>query len=99
MTDSGRDKTSTTLPPGMAFAGTLPEPHHPVTNPRHYTSGKIEVVDFILDKNLNFCLGEAVKYIVRAGKKDPQAHMEDLQKAAWYLQREMRRISDAATDY
>lgn len=40
-----------------------------VTHPSHYTSGKIEVIDFITDQQLDFCLGNVVKYISRAGKK------------------------------
>ena len=35
----------------------------PVNHPSHYTDGKIEVIDFIEDKNLNFHRGNAVKYI------------------------------------
>lgn len=42
-----------------------------VNHPSHYTDGKIEVIDFIEQKNLNFHRGNAVKYIARAGKKDP----------------------------
>lgn len=57
-----------------------------VNKPPHYTDGKIEVIDFIEDKKLGFCLGNAVKYISRAGKKDPNKEKEDLQKAIWYLQ-------------
>ena len=56
-----------------------------VNHPAHYTSGKIEVIDFIDDKELGFCLDNAVKYIVRAGKKDPVKTVEDLQKAVWYI--------------
>ena len=56
-----------------------------VNHPAYYTSGKIEVIDFIDDKGLGFCLGNAVKYIVRAGKKDPEKTTEDLQKAIWYI--------------
>ena len=37
-----------------------------IKHPSHYTYGKIECIDFILDKNLDFPLGNAVKYIVRA---------------------------------
>lgn len=61
----------------------------PVNHPSHYTTGKIECIDFIKDKELGFCLGNAVKYIVRAGKKDPDKTVEDLQKAVWYLNREI----------
>lgn len=59
----------------------------PVNHPSHYTDGKIEVIDFIEDKNLGFHLGNAVKYISRAGKKDPAKTIEDLEKAVWYLER------------
>jgi hypothetical protein len=62
----------------------------PVNHPAHYTDGKIEVIDFIEDKGLGFCLGNAVKYISRAGKKDPAKTIEDLKKAAWYLNREIQ---------
>ena len=60
-----------------------------VNHPKHYTDGKIEVIDFIEDKKLGFCLGNAVKYISRAGKKDPAKTIEDLEKAKWYLEREI----------
>ena len=62
-----------------------------VENPSHYNSGKIEVIDFIEDQNLNFNLGNAVKYISRAGKKDPKKFREDLEKAIWYLNRELKK--------
>lgn len=61
----------------------------PVNKPSHYTDGKIEVIDFIEDKKLGFHLGNAIKYIARAGKKDPTKKAEDLEKAKWYLQREI----------
>lgn len=58
-----------------------------VDHPNHYNSGKIEVIDYIEDQNLNFHLANAVKYISRAGKKDVEKTVEDLQKAIWYIQR------------
>lgn len=58
-----------------------------VTNPRHYTDGKIEVIDFIEDKNLGFHLGNAVKYIARMGKKDIANPKDDARKAIWYIER------------
>lgn len=61
--------------------------YDPVNNPAHYTDGKIETIEFIEDKKLGFCLGNAVKYISRAGKKDPTKEVEDLRKAIWYIQR------------
>lgn len=64
-----------------------------VNHPSHYTDGNIEVIDFIEDKKLNYHRGNAVKYICRAGKKDPEKEVEDLQKAAWYINREIQRLS------
>ena len=66
----------------------------PVNRPAHYTAGKIEVIDFIEDKKLGFCLGNAVKYISRAGKKDPEKEVEDLQKAAWYINRRIYELTE-----
>lgn len=71
--------------PGPCFAD-------PVNRPSHYTDGKIEVIDFIEDKKLNFHRGNAVKYIARAGKKDPAKEIQDLEKARWYIGREIERI-------
>lgn len=58
-----------------------------VNHPSHYTSGKIEVIDYIEDQKLPYHLGNVVKYISRAGKKDPAKTIEDLKKAEWYLHR------------
>ena len=63
-----------------------------VNHPSHYTDGNIEVIDFIEDKKLNYHRGNAVKYICRAGKKDPAKEVEDLQKAIWYINREIQRL-------
>ncbi len=59
-----------------------------VNHPPHYKSGGIETIDFIEAKDLNYRLGNVVKYVARAGKKatDP---VQDLEKALWYLQREI----------
>lgn len=66
-----------------------------VNHPSHYTDGQIEVIDFIEDKRLNFHRGCAVKYIARAGKKNPDKEVEDLQKAVWYLNREISHLMAA----
>lgn len=63
-----------------------------VNHPSHYTDGSIEVIDFIEDKQLNYHRGNALKYLCRAGKKDPDKEVEDLQKAAWYINREIQRL-------
>jgi hypothetical protein len=59
----------------------------PVNHPTHYTTGGIETIDFIEAKNLNYNLGNVVKYITRADHKGNR--IEDLQKAKWYLEREI----------
>ena len=61
----------------------------PVQHPAHYTTGKIECIEYIEDKELGYHLGNAVKYITRAGKKDPAKTIEDLEKAVWYIQRKI----------
>lgn len=58
-----------------------------INHPPHYTSGKIEVIDFIEDQQLGFHLGQVVKYVARAGKKGVQLTLQDLKKAQWYLNR------------
>lgn len=65
-----------------------------VNSPKHYqsTEGKFEVIDVIEQYNLSFSLGNCVKYICRAGKKDASKTIEDLQKAQYYLNRELERL-------
>lgn len=60
--------------------------YDPVKIPSHYTSGKIEVANFIADQGLDWATGNAVKYIVRAGKKDPDKELQDIEKGAALLQ-------------
>ena len=75
-----------------------------VNNPKHYTDSKIEVIDYIEDKNLGFCLGNVVKYISRAGKKhsadktDREKMIQDLRKARWYLDRRIKEIEEELCD-
>lgn len=57
-----------------------------IEHPQHYQN-KIEVIDFIEAWDLNFHLGNVVKYICRAGRKDPTTEVEDLKKAMFYLKR------------
>lgn len=61
-----------------------------VNHPPHYTSGGIETIDFIEAKGLNYHLGQVIKYVSRAGKKGDA--LEDLQKARWYIDREIGRM-------
>jgi len=60
-----------------------------VDHPSHYNSGNIEVIDAIEDWKLGFHLGNAIKYIARADHKGKR--QEDLEKALWYIQRELER--------
>lgn len=62
----------------------------PVNHPTHYTRGKIEVLDFIEDQELGYHLGQIIKYVCRAGHKDPATYVEDLSKANFYLQRAIK---------
>lgn len=59
-----------------------------VNHPAHYGGDTTyETIKVIEAWGLDFCLGNAVKYISRAGKKDPLKTVEDLRKAMWYLNR------------
>ena len=69
-------------------------PDDPVEHPKHYTDGGIECIDYIEAKGLGYHLGNAVKYITRAGKKDPAKTIEDLEKAVWYIQRKIELLKE-----
>jgi len=60
-----------------------------INHPDHYQGNKMEVIDIIEDYELGFHLGNAIKYILRADKKGNTK--QDLQKALWYIQREIDR--------
>lgn len=61
-----------------------------INHPQHYGGDTTyEAIKVIEAWELGFCLGNAVKYISRAGKKDPEKTLEDLQKAVWYLERDI----------
>lgn len=61
-----------------------------INHPPHYVEGRnIEPIDVIDDWQLDYYLGQVLKYISRAGRKDPSKTVEDLGKAAWYLSRKI----------
>jgi len=64
-----------------------------INNPQHYggDANPYEAIKVIEAWALGFHLGNVVKYIARAGKKDPGRELEDLKKARWYLDREIER--------
>lgn len=58
-----------------------------INHPSYYNSGSIETIEIIKNQGWTegFCLGNAIKYITRAGKKNAFTKIEDLEKAKWYL--------------
>jgi len=65
-----------------------------VNHPNHYggVNNPYEAIKVIEAWRLSFCLGNTVKYISRAGKKDDV--IQELEKALWYLQREIKNLKD-----
>ena len=59
-------------------------------SPSYYTRGNIEVWDFIRDQQLNYHLGNAIKYVCRAGYKGATTKTQDLKKAIHYLENELQ---------
>lgn len=62
----------------------------PVNHPKHYTQHPSGVECIQITEHFNFCLGNALKYIWRAGEKG--SRIEDLKKARWYIDREINRL-------
>lgn len=69
-----------------------------INHPTHYggSENPYEAIKIIEALDLGFCLGNTVKYISRAGKKDPTKQLEDLSKARWYLDREIQKLEHKA---
>jgi len=67
-----------------------------VNHPKHYggEDNTYEAIKVIDAWDLNFSLGNTVKYISRAGKKDKQKEIEDLEKALWYLEHHINTLKD-----
>ncbi len=71
------------------------QPAGDVYNPRYYKApGVSETCDVITAWGLGYALGNVVKYISRAGKKDPGTELEDLKKARWYLEHRIRQLEE-----
>lgn len=68
------------------------EEYRKIDHPDHYQSTQIEAIDVIEEFDLNFSRGSALKYILRAGKKPHESEVDDLKKALWYIEREIKRI-------
>ena len=97
--------TATLAAPPMSAAGTAPSPaastfvpsplpHDPVNRPAHYRGDGIEAIEVIEDwvADPGAHLGTALKYILRAGRKDGVPREQCLAKAAWYVARARERI-------
>ncbi len=67
-----------------------------VNHPTHYggADNTYEAIKVIEAWNLDFCLGNVVKYISRAGKKEGNSLIQDLEKAKWYLERRIQELRD-----
>lgn len=84
---------------GRVVAGPLVhERREAVNHPDHYggADNPYEVIKIINAHDLNFDLGCVVKYVLRAGKKDDDKEVEDLEKAAWYLRDEIKKAKERA---
>ena len=62
--------------------------HDPVNHPSHYTQLPVECIE--ITQHLNFCQGNAMKYLWRAGHKEDA--VQDLEKAVWYIRKEIERL-------
>lgn len=66
-----------------------------INHPAHYGGDTVYEVIKVIEAwglDASFCLGNTIKYIARAGKKDPHRTLEDLEKARWYLDREIQNL-------
>lgn len=68
----------------------LKRPIEQVDHPKHYCSSKSGIECIQVTEHLNFCIGNAIKYLWRAGLKGEM--LEDLKKARWYVEREIARL-------
>jgi hypothetical protein len=65
----------------------------PVNSPDHYTADPSGIECIEITRHRNFNIGNAIKYIWRAGLKDSDKDIQDLRKAIWYLQDEINRLN------
>jgi len=70
----------------------MPKPTDPVNHPAHYTSHPSGVECIQVTQHMNFCVGNAMKYLWRAGNKGD--YIEDLRKAKWYIEQEIARVGE-----
>lgn len=68
--------------------------HDPVNNPAHYTTDPSGVECITVVRHRNFAVGNAIKYLWRAGLKDGNSDIQDLRKAIWYIEDEIKRLEN-----
>lgn len=66
------------------------EQREQVNHPKHYNAHPSGIEAIVICEHMNFCIGNAMKYLWRAGNKGDA--LEDLKKARWYLDREIQRL-------
>ena len=66
--------------------------HDPVNHPKHYTSDPSGVECIEITRHRNFNIGNALKYLWRAGLKDGNSDKKKKKKAVWYIQDEIKRL-------
>ena len=76
------------------FAKGMKDDWDNVNHPKHYTSDPSGVECIEIARHRNFNIGNALKYLWRAGLKDGNSDIQDLQKAIWYIQDEIKRLED-----
>lgn len=72
----------------------FPQGNDNINHPPHYTRGKYECIDIIEDIDLGYHLGNAFKYMYRAGHKDASKEIEDLKKAVWFIERKISTLQE-----
>jgi len=80
------------LPEGLTLH---PADNDPVNRPSHYTSDPSGVECIQITRHRTFNIGNAIKYLWRAGLKDNNSDVQDLKKAIWYIEDEIKRIQEA----
>ena len=86
-------KTQAFIPDtGVCSRRERPEKTDNPIQPSYYGSKGVQPIDIIEDQNLTFNSGNVVKYVARAGKKSKETEIQDLQKAKFYLDREITRL-------
>ena len=67
-------------------------PHDPVNHPKHYNDHPSGVECITITRHMGFNIGNAIKYLWRAGLKDKDFEIQDLRKAIWYIEDEIKRM-------